>query len=272
MAPDSLTVVVALLCVLAGCSAIGGQQNGSAAEAETVTPAPVPTISSAPPQGISSDEVDAAVVVANHRAILSGSSYTRRSRVQLSGETGWSTVQTTVYRIAPGDEQFRATADYTRTWGRYNRTSHDVWSDGNRTFIRKSDANGSVDYAQFDYRAIDGFPRSTVLTALFAGLEPRHVTQRGDWTVVSGSVDYDGRLTELPLFHHDPDGMMTARIASAGYVDRIAVSFDATYRDRPTRVRVTIDFSNVGSTTVAEPTWLTEARANRTNATATPVT
>jgi len=52
-------------------------------------------------------------------------------------------------------------------------------------------------------------------------------------------------------------------------VGRIAIGFDATVRGDPVDARVTISFTDVGSTTVRKPDWV--ENASRRSGTSTPV-
>jgi hypothetical protein len=58
---------------------------------------------------------------------------------------------------------------------------------------------------------------------------------------------------------------MTARITPDGYVDRIAIGFEATQEGDPVEARMTIDFADVGSTNVSAPDWVDRATVRPPN-------
>lgn len=258
MARRWATLVVAGLCVLAGCGGFDAQ--GDVGVDETVTPAPVPSVPEAPAEGVSEHAVDAPTVASNHRAALEDRSYTSRTEIRWREANGSTYVDTTVHRVAAGGREFHVTADYGERRNAQNLTGHELWSDGNQTLLRLVEASGGEEYRHLDGSQHVDYPRARMINALFAHLEPSdvRVTSNGA-TVVRGSLEDPDKFPGLHRFRDEDNATMSARITPDGYVDRLAIGFDATVRGTPVSVRMTIDFSDVGSTTVSEPAWTENA-------------
>ncbi len=263
MTKRATTLVVALLCLLAGCGGFGGQTAGATTE-ESATPAPVPTVATETAVGEAAN-LSALEVARTHRRALDGQSYTRRARVGWEGANGSRVVETTVHRVAADGERFHATADYDATRGSGGQTGQEQWYDGNRTFVRTTYADGTAEHARIPYQPVDSYPRVRLVGALFSRFDVRRVRDAADGsTVVTGRVDGLPRAPTLPAVFDAENASMSARITPAGYVDRLALGFDATPDDRPVHVRFTVDYVDVGSTTVAEPAWVGNATENGT--------
>jgi hypothetical protein len=135
-----VTVGLVLLCVLAGCNGFGGQD--ATASEETVTPAPVPTVETQPAEGVSEDGINAPAVAANHRAALVDRSYTSRTQIRWQDANGTIYTETTVHRVEAGGQRFHVIAVYARPRGDANLTGHELYHDGNQTFLRVANAAG----------------------------------------------------------------------------------------------------------------------------------
>lgn len=254
MSSRSAAVVVAALCLLAGCS--GFEAQGDAAGQETVTPAPVPSLPDEHAEGVSEHGVDAPTIASNHEAALANRSYTTRTRIQWQDGNGSTYADTTAHRVAAGGEAFHVTAEYGPLRSDDNRTGHELWSDGNRTLLRLHNGSGEAEYRQLDSPHHVEYPRAHMINTLFRHLQPREVSRTSNGsTVVSGAIEDPDESPGLPRFRDERDATMSARITPDGYVDRVAIGFDATVQEDPVEVRITLDVTEVGSTDVSEPGW-----------------
>lgn len=260
-------LVVAVLCVLAGCNGFGGQKADTVEE--TVTPAPVPTVQNEPVEGISERGINAPTVAVNHRRALDNRSYTTRTRIRWQDKNGSTHDETAVHRVEAGGRRFHVTIEYDRSRSNDNLTRQELWYDGNRTLLRVQNVDGEEVHRRLGPDPAIQYPRARMISALFVRLEPREVSQTstGD-TIVRGPIEAVDELRRLPQFREENNGTMSARISPEGYVKRVAIGFQATVQGRPVDARVTIDFTNVGSTTVSEPGWAENVSSRR--ATSTP--
>lgn len=248
-------LVVAILCVLAGCNGFAEQED--AGVEETITPAPVPTVATESAPEVSENGINAPAIAANHRAALASESYTARTRLRWQNRNGSTFADTTVHRVESGGERYHVTAEYARPQGSANLTEQELWFDGNRTITRVENAAGEEEFQQLDPDPTVEYPRARMISDLFSRLEPGDVRQTSDGaTVVRGPLEGVDELRGLSKFRDETNATMAARITPEGYVDRVAIGFDATVQGRPVEARVTIEFINVGSTTVSEPAWV----------------
>jgi hypothetical protein len=255
MARQTLAFVLAVLCVLAGCSGFDGEE--STASAETVTPAPVPEVPADPAEGISEHQVDAPVVATNHHRALANTSYTSRTQVQWQVSNNTTYADTTVHRVDAGGQPSHVVAEYGRPRSTDNQTGHELWSDGNRTLLRVETEDGDANYRRLGSTAVVEYPRSRMINSLFARLDPAAVRRTSDGeTIVTGRMDDVAHLRGLARFRNERNATMAARVTPSGYVDRVAITFEATYGDAVVDVRLTYDVTDVGSTTVTEPDWV----------------
>ena len=256
-----LVLAAALLCVLAGCS--GPALQESTPVERTLTPAPVPTVAAESTTVPPGERVNLAAVAATHRSVLANHSYTSRMRVRLRAENESTRVDSVVSWVAEGGSPLFVTAEYGFPRGPDNRTGHELWYDGSDALVRVSHPD-RAEYRRLDDDVV-AVPRPSIVRALFFQLDVRRVEEPTDGTtVVSGAVDEIGWLTDLPLVGEARNATMSARVTPAGYVDRIALGYDGTYRGRPARVRVTLSFTHVGETTVPEPAWVDNATVGPT--------
>lgn len=268
MARTRWPIVVAGLCLLAGCGGFGGQTDAEVQD--TVTPAPVPTVSTDSPQGVSEDGIDARSVAADHWLALNDTSHTARTRVRWWDRNGSTYDDTTVHRVDADGERFHVVADYGRPRGETGRTGHELWYDGNRSVLRVETRDGDTVYRRIDTETTIQYPGASLIRGLFARLRPvdvRHTATRD--TIVSGPISGVYGLQGLSQFREERNATMAARIAPEGYVARIVIGFDATVRDRPVEARMTIAFTDVGSTNVTEPDWAENVSSR--SETSTPV-
>lgn len=262
------TIVVAGLCVLAGCGGFGGQADPDAPD--TVTPAPVPSVPTDSPQTASEGGIDADRIAADHWRALDNRSHTARTSVRWRYRNGSTYDETTVYRVGSDRERFYAVAEYSRPRGSINRTGHELWYDGERSFYRVESRDAGPVFRQIETDVAIQYPGTSLIRGLFARLQSVDVreTATGD-TVVRGPISAVYGLQGLSQFRDERDVTMAAQVTPDGYVGRIGIGFDATVRGRPVEGQVTIAFTDVGSTNVREPAWVENVSAK--SGTSTPV-
>ncbi|SFR93366.1 hypothetical protein SAMN05216559_1281 [Halomicrobium zhouii] len=268
MTRPASAILVAGLCVLTGCGGFVGQPDADVAD--TVTPAPVPTVPTDTPQPSSDGGIDADSVAADHWRALDGRSHTARTSVRWRYPNGSTYDDTTVHRVGPDRERFHAVADYGRPRGAINRTGHELWYDGERSFYRVDSRDAGPVFRQIETEVAIQYPGASLIRGLFARLRPVDVRQTAlGSTVVTGPVSGVYGLQGLSQFRDERNVTMAAHITPDGYVGRIAIGFDAIVRDRPVEAQLTIAFTDVGSTRVTEPAWVENVSGQ--SGTSTPV-
>jgi|GEM_PF-2785138 len=261
-------ILVAGLCVLAGCGGFGGQPGTEVRD--TVTPAPVPTVPTESPESASDGVIDADRIAADHWRALDGRSHTARTSVRWRYRNGSVYDDTTVHRVRPDRERFHVVAVYARPRGAINRTGHELWYDGERSFYRVESQDDGPVFRQLETEVAIQYPGASLIRGLFTRLRPVDVRQTAfGSTVVTGPVSGVYGLQGLSQFRDERNVTMAAHITPDGYVGRIAIGFDAIVRDRPVQAQITIAFTDVGSTRVTEPAWVENVSGQ--SGTSTPV-
>lgn len=251
-------LAVIVLCVLAGCSGIGGQE-GPAVE-ETVTPAPVPTVAADSTTEISEHGIQARAIVADHEAALENRSYTTRTRFRWEYENGSTLVDEITHKVDSVDQQYSLVVTYDQSRGQNDTARHELWSDGDSTLRRDENAVGHERYRREEFDLALQYPRTRILYDLFSVLEAGEITKKADGnTLVRGRLGDVDRIWDLPQLHSVENATMSARITAEGYVERAAIGFNTTRRGEAVDARITIEFTDVGSTDVSEPGWVENA-------------
>ena len=249
-------VAVVVLALLAGCGGFtpgGGEPTAT----PTLTPAPVPGESTKLAEGVWRDRVDAAEVVENHRAALSGTSYTVTEHMQVGPPDNASFEQRIVASVAPGWEQFSVDDTISTARDGYLGRGTDVWWNGDRAFFRYAFSDGNQ-----TYYAVDSKPSRRLYVAesfpnLVHSLSVTTVEQGpGESVIVGGSIDDTSLVPRMKDVWGIKNASMTIRIGADGVVDQMAIGYDANHHDDGRlRVRYSYRITDVGSTTVDPPTW-----------------
>mgnify|MGYP000501250969 CR=1 FL=1 len=267
---------VALLVVLAGCSAFA-----PGTDRPTVTPAPVPTDSGLPPGVEPTGVTDVSALAAAHAAAIGNGSYTLvtnrtvraangslrsalRVRLALSGAPA-RTYHATVSVEGPtaplviGEPPTRA----------------EYWAN-DEVYLRRQTIDDRTVYSRYDdtdaYVGTWSFWLGTValnlgpetdLRSTLRGFETR-VAERSDDRGRTHLVGTAVRSEEFVDDGTEVDGIENATLhafaTERGFVESYHVVYDATL-DGGERVRVrrTVRFERVGTTTVDRPSWYDEA-------------
>lgn len=260
-------LLVALLVVLAGCTAIGFGSNSP-----TPTPTATPEWPDELPPGLSTANVSDPLDVARaHTAGLTGQSFTYRATITARTTDG--------IRLGTVRIERRIAAD-----GRFiHRMRVDGVVPSSLANVRAVDAysNGSVVVIRFR----DGERNRTLVTALAEStIQPYDVVQKGQLysmlsatdPVVRGPVRRGG-VTYLHLkgangstrfgFTEASNMTFEALVSPSGVVHRYALRYHAVETDYTAwegRIERTVVYEDIGTTTVQRPAWVDRERANAT--------
>lgn len=256
----AIASLLALSVMLAGCGFLGGQQTEVAEtpdEEVTPTPTPHPFEGAETPPGVDRNGVtDVDALVAAHGDELNGTPVTLsfNSTLIVDGERQSSVFEA---KVRPGERRGWLRAQFSDGEGTY------YTADGTTYF--KEIVNGSVNYGTTDsVSAVPQRPRF--------GLDEqvRTAIKAGEWEPV-GLVERDGRtLLEFRATQVDPPNVNTSgntTVTSDGrlLVDQRGVvhlvSVSTTVENDRGRVRYVLEVqtTDVGSTTIEEPSWLDNA-------------
>lgn len=266
--PRLRVAAVALLAVLAGCSAL------VPAGTPTATPAPVPTEPSTPTAtpmlapGLSGAGVtDPLALATAHGSVLRNRSYTVHDTVTERAADGRLLRRRDVTRRS-GPNGTRGHAVYDLSGPRRlpiavpNATRVELYIEGTDGYVAGTNATGTY-YERF---AVDPVAGDRTLFALLASADPR-VAGR---TTRNGTTLYRLRADRVPdpeflagaiaLGPYDEvsNGSMTALVDPRGFVHEYRITFRKVVDGNRTRVTRTVRYRAVGSTTVERPAWVDE--------------
>ncbi|QLG27818.1 hypothetical protein HUG10_09750 [Halorarum halophilum] len=267
------SIVVALVLLLAGCSGL----TGPADERRTVNPnldtTPTSTATPAPderyPPGVSADGVDAGRLTDAHADALEGESKTVRVQTTIVATNGTTLLSRTTTTRTDGDTlsaSVSAVGASPEFLGPFRDFGY--WSDGDQTFVRQEQPNGTVQYRE---RPGDSMPtfgisptgRSTVEPLLYYA-EFQHVgTER------RGNATYHVLTAEPGTFELSEDARnvkLTVAVTQEGLVESTFLRYDTVLRGVEVTYVVRFRASDVGSTTIERPGWIDEATTEGTNA------
>jgi hypothetical protein len=257
----SVGLLVAVLVVMAGCGALLGDNE----PASQVTPAPVPTDPSTTPSvsylapGLTKyGLINASALRETHTKHLENTSFTVREMWILKFPNGTVAARRMVTTYVEGTRIYRVT-----TINGFPRQVSEVetWYGETRSFGREV-SNNSISYSQPSRDRpshVEAIPKpGTHFNNVF---EP--------W--MNPDIDRVSR-NGTTLYHlenilpSNPSNItVSARIDSRGFIRSYTVSEPITYPPVPNASRSirSIQFTNIGTTTVERPAWYTEA-VNRT--------
>lgn len=294
--------LLAVVVVFAGCSGFAGEPTRT----RTVTPAPVPTAEPTPPRlapGLNSTGVyDPAELAAAHARVLGNTSYTVSVTQTIRHPNGtlWARRVITV-RLAGNESRFfvrlavsgpnaigllgeppaRAvfwSADNERIFRAFTRGNHTTYNTFRPRFSPVVGRVGTADYWE-DIVVPGGQPYGDI-APLFAAVE----TRLTDRTVRNGTTLYriDGTAFRdpEPFARSERVGSprnvsLRAVVDERGMVRRYRLSYAAVIDGDTVRVRRSIRYTGVGTTTVERPPWYDRALEDTpeaTNATRSPRT
>ena len=242
------SVLVAALVLVAGCGGGGGGSGGTAATTTaTTTATPAPTVDTVDyPDGLSAEgyENDSTAMSTFRSALASGPSYTTRMDVESEGVT-----QTLVARTNPGEQ-----VSYAQT-ERNGSVRYELYYANGTQYLRNAEGSqaqyGNTN-ATFE-GVITGYNGGQFLQQLsLLDLE------------ATGVEEVDGR-TIITYDVTGPRSSETGAESASGQVQVTTegqlVSFEyIVVSAQGQELSVSWEQTNVGSTTVSEPDWLSQAR------------
>ncbi|QPV63357.1 hypothetical protein I7X12_01600 [Halosimplex litoreum] len=270
--------LVALLVVLAGCSAFA-----PGTDRPTVTSAPVPTDSGLAPGVEPNGMTDAAALAGAHAATLGNSSYTLvTNRTVRAANGSLRSVLTVRLALSAGpsrDYHARVSVDGPAaplvTGEPPERAEY--WAN-DEVYLRRRIVDDRTMYSRYDdtdaYVGTWSFWLGTAALDLGPEAEVRSTLEEFETRVADDSRDRDrdrvhlvGTAAGSDEFVDDPgeierveNATLHAFVAESGFVRSYHVVYDATL-DAGDRVRVrrSVRFERVGTTTVERPSWYDEA-------------
>lgn len=253
-------LAVVALAMLAGC---GGFSTGSDDGAvSTVTPAPVPDAGLPAAEGVEVDGIDPAVIVENHNSALEDRSYTITERIRIGSSANVSYRQRTTAYVAPAADTVHIDTEITTVGPGFDSRETDVWWNGERTLYRYTFPGEEHAYYHVDQRPSGHLHYDGRLDDVLGAVEVVSVENGpGESSVVSGYLN-DTRV--VPRNRHlskIENASVSMRIGEDGVVSKLAIGYTASHDDERERVRYTIRFSSVGSTSAEPPAWAETAAA-----------
>jgi hypothetical protein len=259
--------LVALLVVLAGCTAIGFGPGSP-----TPTPTATPAWPDELPPGLSTTKVSDSLDLARaHTAGLSGKSFTYRATITARSTEGIRLGTVRIERRVAADGRFvhRMRVDGVVPSTVANVRAVDAYSDGSVVVIRFRDEEGNrtletaIEESPIQpYDVIQKGPLYSMLSATDPAVIGPH--RRGGVTHLhlkgaNGSTQFG--LTEASNMTFE------ALVAPNGVVHRYAVRYHAVETDYAAwegRLERTVVYEDIGRTAVEQPSWVAQERANAT--------
>jgi len=267
---------VALLVVLAGCSALV-----PGTDRPTVTPAPVPTDSPLPPGVEPSGVTDASAFAAAHGFALGNRSYTLvTNRTVRTADGSLRSALTVRLALSAGPSReyhARVSVDGPAAPLVIGEppTRAEYWAN-DEVYLRRQTIEDRTVYSRYDdtdaYVGTWSFWLGTValdlgpetdLRSTLEGFETRvaeRSSARDRVHLVGTAVRSDGFVDDPAEVESVENATLHAFVAESGFVESYHVVYDATL-DHGERVRVrrSVRFERVGTTTVDRPSWYDEA-------------
>jgi hypothetical protein len=271
---DGRALLLIVVVVTAGCGSfpVGTEQPTAT---ETLTPVPVPDANdgldgargSLPP-GVSSDgtlEVDR--LARAHADTLAGTSYTETLARTVTVAGAPTTVRQSLRRVAVAGN-----ATLVERAGSRLVLRETLYSDGEETYVRLSQENRTRVLAVDRTERIPG-PAGTVSRFLDGvSVDVTRVERRG--TVLyrlSGTSDGETPAADTPHGRRNvSDYAVTALVAPSGFVRELSVSYNRSVGSRPQRVRIAVEYTGLGATTVSRPAWVPADPSSNLNTTTPP--
>lgn len=271
--------VVAVLVVLAGCSALAPGPDTDA-NPETVTPAPVPTDSGLAPGVGPSTVTDASALAAAHGAALGNESYTLvTNRTVRTANGSLRSALTVRLALSSGPSRnYHATVSVEGPAAPLvigePPTRAEYWTD-DEVYLRRQTIDNRTVYSRYDdadaYVGTWSFWLGTValdlgpeidLQSTLEGFETRVADRSpaGRVHLVGTAVRSEGFVDNPAEVERVENATLHAFVARSGFVESYHVVYDATLDDgERVRVRRSVRFERVGTTTVDRPSWYDEA-------------
>jgi hypothetical protein len=261
-------ILLAVLVVFAGCGGVLGGDDGSDT-VETFTPAAVPTDEPTPtpvPQlapGLTGEGIEnASALVIAHTSVLQNQSFTMTTNATgLASNSSVIVRSTSTLRAGPVGEGIYSVSERNGSYGYSNfefpvRT--EVWSDGERLFLKRAYANGTTTYEQQRTYGRFGAGGAGLLYRLepFGTANTSVVERERNGTTlyfVRGRIQGDGRNMSLRLL-----------VDSRGVIHSYRTVRQGAFEANVSRIIYETRYLEIGTTDAPErPSWVDEVM-NRT--------
>jgi hypothetical protein len=258
-------MLVAVLIVLAGCSAVGGSDTSTSPSA--LTPAPVPTggPDGALAPGLSASGVtDPVRLAASHRGRLLATNYTERTTTVVRAEGRTLTARNLSVR-RDGDTYllgFELVGERRRESRSYQTVAAAVWSNGSAAVQRLTDRSNTTEYETVEAGFYRSFARPNVrlYAQVLEGTSPR-VTPTGEGYRLSVTVESVPAAFGLRGAARTGPATVQATLSPAGVLRRAVLTYPVTYTGREATLTHTLAYTDVGTTRVSRPAWFGTALA-----------
>lgn len=256
---DRTTLLVALAVLVAGCNGVV-----TSSQAETVTPAPVPTDEFRYPPGVTSERVVAETLVDAHSRSLATTSYTLTTRQTVRAHDGDPVLYVNQTRtVARNANAYDGQIEIkTRLFVDREISVIEFWSDGSTIVTRYSTDNPYRDpeVRQWSVQSggsITDLTDSHYLDGTLAGSEITTVRRTPDGGVVlAGSGIRDPERLVVPLIVSEPRNLsLQTLVRSDGVVLAMHVTYDATHDGERVHVQRRMRVTDIGTSTVDRPRW-----------------
>lgn len=261
---DRTRLLVVALVVLAGCGSLASEPEPE--PTQTLTPAPVPEPTPTPsdplPPGVTTSGVtDRDALVAAHTAALANRSFTLRVRISRGDETNLRLLRVEDARRYYYRDETQAVegarTEFVRGQFRYART---VESLAGLQFGRYLGADYADRYGQVPGKTLGSYLPAGNATVLR--------------TTAGGQRRYELRADRPPEREVNPRRNYTVRatVRPDGFVTALEASYVLPHDGGETNVTVTVEYSDLGATTVDPPDWVVRRWNVRANESAPPTT
>lgn len=253
----AVAVVVTLALVLAGCSGFVQQDSTG-----TVTPAAVPTDGAGYPPGVSEDAVVPSALASAHARTLATSNYTLVTRQRVTDRNG------TVLRES--NHSRNVAANGTVYAGHLRQSGTEL-----NTYTSRIDywTNGSIVAARYDERVnrpsrvrwtvrddgpVSDLPERRTILGVGESVDLSVADRTDGGVVLVGTRFRNPDRLATPLFVGDPGNVsVRLRVSQDGIVEALRLSYHAERNGQRVRVLRDLRVTDVGSTTVVRPEWVT---------------
>lgn len=260
--PRSLALVLAVLLAvpLAGCAGLVADDSPTE---ETVTPAPVPTETAALPPGVSAAGVSAEALASAHERRLRTTNYTLVSRQRIVGEDGTLRTTNRTRAVSAGGETYA---------GRFDRTVIDFplrtlpmtieyWTNESVYASRQLLSGSATVYGwSRDGGHSEDVDESGVVARVLRAVDTSVVKRERGVVVVGSDLRRPETLPHPPYLDGPHNVSLTATVDSDGVVTRWRLAYDARIENRTVRVVRETRITDIGTTTVDRPDWVSTAR------------
>ena len=254
------TLLAVILVVTAGCGALPAGTD-EPTTTDTLTPVPIPNATDDPgpdgeslPPGVSANgTLDVDRLARAHADALAGTSYTETFARTVTVAGAPTTVRQSLRRVAVDGN-----ATLVERAGTTLAPRRTVYSDPRGTYLRVSDPNRTR-VVELNGSGRVPTPETTVSRFLDGpAVEVTPVERRGTvlYRLTVTPDERPGALEARQGTVAASNVSVTALVARSGFVRELAVTYVREDRTRQQRVRLAVEYTGLGTTDVARPSWV----------------